>query len=160
MVVIGIDPGLTGAIAMIDHTGLKAIEDMPVMERGAGAFCKNQVNAAALGTLLRGWTRDTDKNEIYVVIELARAMPGQGVVSILSIGLTAGLIEGTVVTMGFRHELAPASTWKKAMKLTSNKEECRAAAQRMYPSAELSRVKDHNRAEALLLARYGFDKHF
>lgn len=159
MICIGIDPGLTGAIAVVGPRGLRALEDLPTMERSPGGFVKNQVNPAALAAMIREWLQEHDKNEFQVMLEMAGAMPGQGLVSTLSIGMTAGIIEGVIATLGLRHELTKPSQWKKAMKLTSDKEACRAAAQRLYPDAPIHLTKHHNRAEALLLAHYGFTLH-
>lgn len=150
---VGIDPGLTGAIAVLDHTGMRHLADLPTMNRGAGTV-KRQINGAALTTYLREMLHDTDKHEVLVAIEKMGAMPKQGVASMLSIGLTAGIIEGVVAARGYRFELIPAAVWKKAMKVTATKEHARAAAQRMFPAAELHLVKHHNRAEALLLAAW------
>lgn len=158
MICIGIDPGLTGAIAVVSRQGLIALCDLPTMERSPGGFVKTQVNPAALAAMIREWLADHDKNEFEVMLEMAGAMPGQGLVSTLSIGMTAGIIEGVVATMGLRHHLTKPSDWKKAMKLNSDKEACRAAAQRLYPDAPIGLKKHHNRAEALLLAHYGFQK--
>ena len=173
MIIVGIDPGLTGAIAMIGHRAelLRPIEDMPVMQRGAGAGAvKNQVHAAALAEYLRQSLEGFDTNEVMIMIEEAQSMPAavrgkggqikivQGGASIFSTGLSAGLIEGTVAALRFPHELVRPHVWKKAMKTVSTKEQARATAARLYPEASLHRVKDHNRAEALLIACYGYEK--
>jgi crossover junction endodeoxyribonuclease RuvC len=172
MIVLGIDPGLTGAIAIIGHRAelLHPVADMPVMQRGAGnASVKHQVNAAALAELLHDWLAGFDMNEIRIFIEEAQSMPAvrrgrggaikivQGGASIFSVGLTAGIIEGVVAARRYPHELVRPNVWKKAMKLTATKEQSRAFASRLYPEASLHRMKDHNRAEALLLAKYGHD---
>ena len=78
MIIVGIDPGLTGAIAMIGHRAelMRPIEDMPVMQRGAGAGAvKNQVNAAALAEYLRAALEGFDTNEVRILIEEAQSMP-------------------------------------------------------------------------------------
>lgn len=169
MIIIGIDPGLTGAIAMIGRRAeLLQMSDMPVMQRGAGtAAVKNQVNGRALTEILCEWVKEYDRNEVQVFIELAQSMPAavrqkgggvkivQGGASIFSTGHTAGVIEGVVAARGFTHHLVSASVWKKAMKLTATKEQSRALAIRLFPTADIHRMKDHNRAEALLIAKYG-----
>ena len=161
MIVIGIDPGLTGSLAMIGHRGVfEAIHDMPVMQRGGGkSFVKNQVNGSQLEELLSGWLANEDKNAIHFFIETPIAFPGQQVAVTASTFLTAGLIEGVIQARHYPHTLVRPQDWKKALGLTSNKEQARARAIRLYPEAAplLSRVKDHNRAEALLIARYGWD---
>lgn len=157
MIIAGIDIGLTGAIATLGHKSeLLGLDDMPVMQRGAGkAKVKNQVNPTELAALLHEHLKHHDKNEILVIIELVAAMPKQGVSTMLSLGHTAGIIEGVVATKGYPHRLVSPQAWKKAMKITANKEAGRAMAQRLYPQAVLNLMKHHNRAEAILLALYG-----
>jgi len=159
MVVIGIDPGISGALAMVTHHGLVHVADMPVMPRGAGgAYVKNQVAPAALAQILSGWLSGYDKNEIAVLLESVTAMPKQGVASTFSLALTAGLIEGVLAARGYPHELVRPQEWKKAMGLSASKDQARMKAARLYPEADIHRVKDHNRAEAILIARYGYDR--
>lgn len=171
MVVIGIDPGLTGALALLGQDGkLLELEDMPVMARGAGnGAVKNQINSGALADMLKVWTRPYDRPAVHAFVELVRPMPAvkatpgkgkgfqitQGSASIFSFGYTAGAIEATLAVLGLQHSLVPAGDWKKALKLGSQKEQARAMAIRLYPGAPLHLVKHHNRAEAILLARYG-----
>lgn len=171
MIAIGIDPGLTGAIAAVNHRGLRAVHDMPTMTRAAGGFVKNQVNVAALCDILRSLTEDEEKQNVIVGIELPIAMPGQHAASTMVTGLTSGMIEGAVVARGYPHVLVTAAAWKKAMDLTlpkvktqtsaerkkASKELSRSRAQRLYPEAPLSSMLHHNRAEAILLARYFYD---
>lgn len=161
---IGIDPGLTGAVAAIDHRGLRALHDMPTMARSAGgASVSHQVNAAALANILQELAAEHDKNEVLILIERVSGMPKQAMGSTFSLGLTAGLIEGAAAARGYAHELVAAPTWKKHHGIrapkqpTLAKEQARAIAQRLYPAAELHLKKHHNRAEAILIARYGLD---
>lgn len=169
MIIVGIDPGLSGALALLGHDAqLLHLEDIPVMQRGTGgAKVVNQVNATALADLLRSLLEPYDKNECLVMIEMAQSMPAavkdkfgrvkilQGGASIFNTGHTAGVIEGVVAALRFPHRLVRPVEWKKAMKLTATKEQCRAHAQRLYPEAPLHLVKHHNRAESILIARYG-----
>lgn len=164
MLIISVDPGLTGALAMIDHRGLQAVADMPIMAKSSGTV-KNQVNAAALTTLLQEWCNGHDKNEIMVLMEAQHAMGkqkngrSQGASSNFSLGHTAGIIEGVVVAKGLPHEIVTPQSWKKHYGLDSDKEKARTLAQRLYPEASLARMKDHNRAEAILIAAYGYGRH-
>lgn len=157
MIIIAIDPGLTGALAMVDHTGLREMADMPIMAKSTGTV-KNQVNAAALTALLRGWLSGHSKNEVMVLMESVRAMPKQGSSSTFSLGHTAGIIEGVVAAKGLPHEMVAPQVWKKHFGLDSDKERARTLAQRLYPQASLARMKDHNRAESILIARYGYER--
>lgn len=164
MIIVGIDPGLTGAIAMLGHRGeYLHVEDIPVMQRMGVAKkgrVMNQVNWQATQDLVRFWIDPYSRNEIHAVIELPIAFPGQHVSTVASSFLTAGHLEGVIHSFGLAHTLASPSVWKKALKLTSSKEQARAAAIRRWPDAAplLKRVMDHNRAEALLLARYGHER--
>lgn len=157
-IIIGIDPGLTGAIAVLGSHGLIDMQDMPVMPRSAGGTVKQQVNAAALHTLLKEWTHDHDKNEFIVFFERVNAMPKQGSASTFSLGHTAGVIEGVVCAAGLAHEVITPQSWKKHFRLGKDKDAARALAQRHYPDASLARKKDHNRAESLLIARFGWEQ--
>jgi len=165
MFALGIDPGLTGALAMIGHRGeFLHLADIPVMERLSSprkGGVKNQVNCAALRELLLEWLSSIDRAALHATIEMPIAFPGQQIQTVASSFLTAGHIEGVVQSMKIAHELVRPADWKKAAKLTASKEQCRAAAIRRWPEAahHLARVKDHNRAEALLIARYGYDRY-
>ena len=160
MITIGIDPGLTGALAMLGHKAeFLRVSDIPVMKRlGPKAAVKNQVNGAALEEILRGWTEDYDKNEIVAFIETPIAFPGQHVATIAAAFLTAGIIEGVLSARHFAHQLVRPADWKKAMGLSADKDQARARAIRLYPEAPLALAKHHNRAEALLIARYGHEQ--
>lgn len=157
MLTIGIDPGLNGALAVIDHKGFHGVYDVPVMQKGKGTgVVKRQVNTAALANLVREVVSGHDKVAVMVVLEQVGSMPGQGVSSMFSLGHTAGAIEGMIVALGLPHHMVAPATWKAKFKLTKqDKAAARALAQRWYPDAPLAREKDHNRAEAILLARYG-----
>lgn len=172
---IGIDVGLTGAIALVDKDGLRDLRDIPVMLKSGGTV-KNQVNAAALAELLRELTRGHDKHEHMVTIEVIRAMPSQGSASTFSLGHSVGVIEGVVSALQLPHQVIAPSQWKnhfgiraektakgdsaaRARAKEAAKEMARTLAQRFYPSAPLARKKDHNRAESILIARYGYEAH-
>ena len=165
MIVVGIDVGLTGALALLTDKGLQAVQDMPVMMRGNGTgSVKNQIDSMALCDLLKAWLCPYDKNEVMVSIERQSPMGGgQHASSIFSLALSAGIIEGVVASRGYPHELVAPNVWKKALGLSAKvadaKGMARTMAQRMYPSAELHLVKHHNRAEAILIARHCFNTH-
>ena len=149
--IIGIDPGLTGAVAVIGED--VEVHDIPVMARGKGqGRVKAQVNAAGLVELL---DLSVDGGRADVYLERVASMPGQGVASMFSMGDTFGCIRGVCAALGYTVYLITPQEWKKAYKLGSDKEVIRAKAIELYPKAPLSRKKDHNRAEALLIARYG-----
>lgn len=176
MIIVGIDPGVTGAIAMIGHRAeFIHCVDLPVMVRtesrvrGKGGEMRtkttNQVNATALAAILREWLKDYDREAVHVMIEKCQAMPGmikgnpkaQSSAGTFSLGLSAGVIEGVVGALGVPHTLVHPATWKASIKLAggTKKDVYRTYAQRLFPAAPLARMKDHNRAEALLIAKFG-----
>ena len=160
MIIVGIDPGLSGAIALLAPDGLKRVSDMPTMLRHAGGTVKNQVDPRGLQELLREMVHGHDRNEFMVVIEQQQAMGGgMGASTVFSLGLTAGIIEAVVAAMNLPHELVIPKDWKKAIGLTAKVKDAkglaRTMAQRCYPEAELHLAKHHNRAESILLAKYG-----
>lgn len=160
MIVIGVDPGLTGALGMLGHRAeYLRVADIPTMARlGPKAAVKNQVNGAALAELLHGWLEDYDRNEIAFFIETPIAFPGQHVATIAAAFLTAGIIEGVLSARHFAHQLVRPADWKKALGLSADKDQARTRAIRLYPDAPLALAKHHNRAEALLIARYGHER--
>ena len=135
--ILGIDPGETGAIGMVCPS--VDVWDMPATPHD-------------LATLMR--TFDPSTTRVYV--ESVHSMPGQGVSSTFKFGMQFGQIQGVLAALGFPYILVEPSKWKTAMGLRGKeKAESRALAQRMYPTASLSRVRDHGRAEALLIAEFG-----
>lgn len=147
---LGIDPGLSGAIGIIHADGtFHSVEDMPTLLRGKGAV-KREVDAAGLARLLRpiaGQIR-------LAVIEKVSAMPRQGSASTFSLGHSFGTAVAVVQALGIPVQLAAPATWKKRMGLTRDKEHARSEAIHLWPGAPLSRKKDADRAESLLLAKY------
>ena len=143
--IIGIDPGISGAIAVLDSSGdLIAHTAMPVYQPAKAS----RVNAAALSAFLEPYTNS------HAILEQVGAMPGQGVASMFSFGHSAGVIEGVLAALCISYELVTPQTWKKHFKLNGKpKDAGRALAQRFYPSAPLGRKKDGGLADALLLAR-------
>lgn len=156
-IVIGIDCGLTGGIAMLKESGLVATAEMPIAMKGAGTGkVKNEVNGAALAMLLRDWINGQG-DEVMVVVEQVSSMPEQGVASVMSLGDTRGCIRGVIAAKGYPMHWVTPQRWKKHFGLQADKELARAKAIQLYPEAPLGRKKDHNLAEAILIARYGWE---
>ena len=147
--IIGIDPGLQGAIAVLgDNLGLFAVYDMPVMALSKG---KNQVNAAGLATILREVLVPT-----VAYLEQVSAMPGQGVSGMFSFGTSYGIVQGVLAALRIPMVLVRPQAWKARAGLTGkDKDLARTLAIRLYPSAELSLKKHIGRADSILIARYG-----
>lgn len=155
--IIGIDPGLTGAIACLSGAtaALIGIDDMPVMMSGKGdAKVKNKVNGAAVARIIRGFNVPLD--EVTVYLEHVSAFKDQGVAGVFSFGHSFGIIEGVVAALGLPLILVRPAVWKKTFGLLKQeKDVARTYAINLYPSAPLERKKDCGRADAILIARYG-----
>lgn len=150
---IGIDPGISGAIAVLTEDGqdILAIHDMPVCEVKSGKATKRFVSAAMLAEILREW--DTGS----VICEKVGAMPGQGVASMFNFGKSAGVVEGVCAGLTIPMTLVTPQKWQKAASRRDGKDGSRARAAELFPryAKEFSRVKDDGRAEAVLIARFG-----
>ena len=153
MKIIGIDPGLSGAIAILENNKVLRIFDMPVMPEGKKN--KRQLNSAQLVKLLKD---NILKNEdISVVVEQVNAMPGQGVTSLFNFGQTFGAIKGVCAALGLPIFFVRPSKWKKHFELiNSSKDSSRTKAIEMYPalSNDLAKKKDVNKSDAILIARF------
>lgn len=150
---IGVDPGLTGAVVVLDgDSNILLLVDMPVMSKGTSKGNRRQVNPAELARLLAPYAG----NGTTAVLERQNPMPKQGVSSMFSIGDSYGVCRGILATLQIPVQVVHPSTWKAYFKLLrASKEQSRTRAIELFPTATaLSRKKDHNRAEALLLARY------
>ena len=151
--VIGIDPGLSGAIAVLKDKKVLCLFDMPVMAEGKKN--KRQLNSAQLVNIIK---KNIDKDdEISMVVEQVNAMPGQGVTSMFNFGQTFGAIKGVCAALDLPIFLVRPSKWKKHFELiNSSKDASRTKAIEMYPSLsdQLSKKKDVNKSDAILIARY------
>ena len=153
MKIIGIDPGLSGAIAVMEDNKIKDIFDMPVMPEGKKN--KRQLNSAQLVTLIKGNIKSNE--EIIVIVEQVNAMPGQGVTSMFNFGQTFGAIKGVCAALELPIFFVRPSKWKKHFELiNSSKDSSRTKAIEMYPklSNQLAKKKDVNKSDAILIARF------
>lgn len=152
-VYIGIDPGLSGAIGVLDNDGeIIQVFDMPVVEMHVGKSVKKQVAPQAIVAELHLF-----KNEdVHAVIEKVNAMPGQGVSSMFNFGKTAGMLEGILAGMIFPYSHVLPARWKKHFNLNASKDAAREMAMRRWPkNADLfKRKRDDGRAESCLIALY------
>lgn len=143
---IGIDPGITGAIAVHDQNGYWA-EEMPIMATGAKG--KKCINPLGVKELLITMGKQT------VYLEKVHAMPKNGSNANFSMGDSFGCLRGVIMTLGYPLVLVTPQMWKKHFRLTSDKEQCRARAIELFPEENFNRKKDADRAEAMLIAYYG-----
>ena len=146
---IGIDPGLSGAIALLNDGQYVEVWDMPTMGRGSGT--KQQINAAAVGKILR------ECPPCVAYIEQVGAMPKQGVSSMFNFGKATGAALGALGALQIPVVEVTPQRWKKQFGLIGKeKDMARTYCQQLMPVAPLSRVKDGGRADALLIALYGW----
>jgi crossover junction endodeoxyribonuclease RuvC len=166
---IGIDPGLNGAVALIDEDvigqpGLGyfvGVDDTPTMEVESNGKVRNKYNLIAMSALLGYFyeSRGMSEQRVIVTLESVHSMPKQGVASSFTFGEGLGIWKGIIAARGFSLELPSPQRWKKAMMadMGKDKDASRLKAIQLFPSMAplLSRKKDDGRAEALLLAEYG-----
>lgn len=146
-IIMGCDPGATGAIAWVTGEGhLIEVADMPMIE----VRNKKRICAASLAQLF-----DRRKCSL-VMIERVGSMPGQGVASTFAFGYGAGLLEGVAAGFGYPVRMSSPATWKKRAGVPTDKGGARQMASQIWPGAadRFARVKDHGRAEAALIARW------
>jgi len=155
MKVIGIDPGLSGAIAILEGKRVLKIFDMPVMSEGKKN--KKQLNSAQLVSIIKDNIGMTEKEDAAVVVEQVNAMPGQGVTSMFNFGQTFGAIKGVCAALDLPIFFVRPSKWKKYFELiNASKDSSRTKVIEMYPSLsnQLSKKKDVNKSDAILIARF------
>ena len=153
MKIIGIDPGLSGAIAILENNKVLNIFDIPVMSEGKKN--KRQLNSAQLVKLIKDNLYNVE--EVAVVVEQVNAMPGQGVTSMFNFGQTFGAIKGVCAALSLPIFFVRPSKWKKHFELiNSSKDSSRTKAIEMYPnlSNQLAKKKDVNKSDAILIARF------
>jgi crossover junction endodeoxyribonuclease RuvC len=154
---IGIDPGLSGAVAYIHPDGFAEAVDMPIVAYSKTGFVKNALDVNALAIELWAAAEGHRRGSVPAVVFMERvnAMPGQGVGSMFSLGMSYWGAAGVVAALGLPLNLIQPAEWKRHFRLDSNKDLARGLAARLFPDVKLTRKKDHGRAEALLIAKYG-----
>jgi crossover junction endodeoxyribonuclease RuvC len=142
--VVGIDPGITGALAIHTDGRLTVVMDMPVYD--------GRTDGAALRDILHFWEPDV------VYLERTQAMPKNGVIASFSLGMNSGIIIGVLAGMSHPFVRVRPQDWKSKLGVSRlDKNALRGIVREIYPekASEFARVKDHNRAEAVLISRYG-----
>ncbi len=159
MLIIGIDPGISGSICFFEDGKIIEVIEMPVMTEGKKN--KKQVNGAQINNefLKRIHNKDDD---IRVVIEQVSAMPGQGVTSMFNFGQSYGILKGICSAMQLPMFFVRPAKWKKYFNLiNSQKDASRTRAIEIFPyfSTQLSKKKDSNKADAILIASFYYETH-
>ena len=153
-ITLGIDPGQTGAIAVLADGDFAGFIDMPVVPRPAGG---NHVDAATLAAALRGIFSAHPGAHVFGVLEEVGAMPKQGVSSMFRFGESYGVIRGVLGAVGIPYMQVRPERWKKYLQLSGKEKDCaRTVAIQRHPTAaaHLGRKKDIGRADALLIATW------
>lgn len=150
--VLGVDPGLSGAVAILRGDTVELLEDLPVVQFST-ARIKHRIDGAMLASLIEPFASDIR----LAVVEHVGARPGEAASGAFCFGFTSGCILGVLGALRVPYVTPSPIKWKNAMGLGKDKTLSRSRAVAMFPDAapKLARVKDHDRAEALLLAAYG-----
>ena len=160
MLIIGIDPGISGSICFLDNGKILDVIEMPIMTDGKKN--KKQVNGSQVYNEISKRIRQFEKNQIRVVIEHVSAMPGQGVTSMFNFGQSFGILKGICTAMQLPMYFVRPTKWKKYFNLlNSEKDASRTRAIEIFPyfSSQLSRKKDSNKADAILIASFHHETH-
>tara|TARA_B100001758_G_C18127726_1_gene462203 strand:+ start:133 stop:627 length:495 start_codon:yes stop_codon:yes gene_type:complete len=158
MFIIGIDPGINGAICFFENGKIIEVIEMPNMAEGKKN--KKQVNGAQITNEIINKIEKMDKKNIKVVIEQVSAMPGQGVTSMFNFGQSFGVLKGICSALQLPLYFVGPAKWKKYFNLiNSEKDASRTKAIEVFPyfSNQLSRKKDSNKADAILISSFFFE---
>ena len=155
MFIIGIDPGISGAICFFESDIIKDVIEMPVMTDGKKN--KRQINGPQIVNEIQKRIENIPKKNIFVVVEHVSAMPGQGVTSMFNFGQSFGVIKGICSALKLPIYFVRPVKWKKYFNLIkTDKEASRSKAIQIFPyiSSKLSKKKDNNKADAILIASF------
>ena len=158
MLIIGIDPGISGSICFFEDGKILDVVEMPTMIEGKKN--KKQANGAQIYNEILKRINKIDKKNIKVIIEQVSAMPGQGVTSMFNFGQSFGILKGICSAMQLSMYFVRPAKWKKYFNLiNSEKDASRTKAIEIFPyfSPNLSKKKDSNKADAILIASYYYE---
>ena len=158
MLIIGIDPGISGSICFLEDGKILDVIEMPTMTEGKKN--KKQVNGSQIFNEITKRIKNIDKKNIKVIIEQVSAMPGQGVTSMFNFGQSFGILKGICSAMQLPVYFIRPAKWKKYFNLiNSEKDASRTKAIEMFPyfSSQLSKKKDSNKADAILIASFYYE---
>ena len=158
MFIIGIDPGISGAICFFQDGKIIDVIEMPSMAEGKKN--KRQVNGAQIHYEILKRIKSIKKHEVKVIIEQVSAMPGQGVTSMFNFGQSFGVLKGICSAMQLSMYFVRPAKWKKYFNLiNSEKDASRTKAIEIFPffSSNLAKKKDSNKADAILIASFFYE---
>ena len=153
MIIIGIDPGVSGAICILTDGKITEIYEMPTMIDGKKN--KKQVNGAEVTNIIN--KELVNEKDLNVVIEHVSAMPGQGVTSMFNFGQSFGVLKGICAALKLPVHFIRPVKWKKHFNLiNTEKDASRTKVIEVFPyiSSKISKKKDANKADAILIARF------
>ena len=158
MLIIGIDPGISGSICFFEDGKILDVLEMPTMTDGKKN--KKQVNGAQIYNEISSKIMGIEKQNLRVIIEQVSAMPGQGVTSMFNFGQSFGILKGICSAMQLPMYFVRPAKWKKYFGLIkSEKDASRTKVIEMFPyfSPQLSKKKDSNKADAILIASFYYE---
>ena len=158
MLIIGIDPGISGSICFFEDGKITDVIEMPTMTEGKKN--KKQVNGSQIYNEILKRTNKFQKKDIRVIVEQVSAMPGQGVTSMFNFGQSFGILKGICSAMQLPIFFVRPAKWKKYFNLiNSEKDASRTRAIEIFPyfSSQLSKKKDANKADAILIASFYYE---
>ena len=158
MLIIGIDPGISGSICFFEDGKIIDVIEMPTMTEGKKN--KRQVNGAQIYNEILKRVSKAQRFNVRVVIEQVSAMPGQGVTSMFNFGQSFGILKGICSAMQLSMFFVRPAKWKKYFNLiNSEKDASRTKAIEIFPyfSSQLSKKKDTNKADAILIASFYYE---
>ena len=158
MLIIGIDPGISGSICFFVDGRIIDVINMPIMTEGKKN--KKQVNGAQVYNEISKQVKKFESRDIRVIIEQVSAMPGQGVTSMFNFGQSFGILKGICSAMQLPMYFVRPAKWKKYFNLiNSEKDASRTRAIEIFPyfSSQLSKKKDANKADAILIANFYYE---
>ncbi len=158
MIIIGIDPGISGSICFFEDGKIIDVIEMPTMTDGKKN--KRQVNGSQIYNEIKKKIVNYENQNIRVVIEQVSAMPGQGVTSMFNFGQSFGILKGICSAMQLPMYFVRPAKWKKYFSLiNSEKDASRTKVIEMFPyfSSQLSKKKDSNKADAILIASFYYE---
>lgn len=159
MLGIGIDPGLSGAMALLCPVrGLLDVEDLPTCANGleSGRMVR-WLDVRSIAETLHRWSdaHELGKESVAVFLERPIAMPGQQISTAASNFDCQGVLRALMTIRGYTTRMVPPAEWKRYYKLGKDKDAAVKTARALYPTAPLTLAKHHNRSEAILIGRYG-----
>lgn len=148
LLTIGIDPGLSGALAILNQAGeIVALADLPVIRDRSLAW----IDASRMQSLILG---ALEGRRAGAIVERVSSMPGQGIASAFQFGVGFGSVLGVLQALHLPIVLVTPAVWKHSYGLGKDKKAALHKARLLHPMAELHLAKHHGRGEALLIAGY------